>query len=123
MYDSERKSNGDEARLVRNPIHRFCKTLVRRIRLSHSNAPQEEDEAAATARLEACETLPEPINRITKQGKFDWGSFSAFEDGSIEVERAGIRRRFRNFSELKRSLNHGSESEMSAATGTWPLGS
>jgi hypothetical protein len=43
--------------------------------------------------------------RITKQAKFDWGYFSAFDDGSIEIERAGVKRWFRNFSEMKRSLN------------------
>ena len=45
-----------------------------------------------------------PINRITKTGKFDWGSFSAFEDGSIEVEIAGVKQWFQNFSELERGL-------------------
>jgi hypothetical protein len=59
--------------------------------------------------FETCQPVHEPINGITKQGRFDWGSFSAFEDGSIEVERAGVRQRFRDFSELKRSLNHGLE--------------
>ena len=43
--------------------------------------------------------------RITKQAKFDWGSFSTFDDGSIEIERAGVKQWFRNFSEMKRSLN------------------
>ena len=46
------------------------------------------------------------LNRIIKQGRFDWGSFSAFEDGSIELERAGVKQWFRNFSELERSLNY-----------------
>ena len=120
---SERKSNGDEGTLVENPILSFCKSLVRRIHLRHPSAPQDEDKAAAVrAQLETCQTVHKPINRVTKQGRFDWGSFSAFEDGSIEVERAGIRQRFRNFSELKRSLNHRSEDEGSAATGTWRLG-
>ena len=120
MYDSERKSNGDEEGLVENPIRRFCKSLVRRI---HPSAPQDDDKTtAASAELETCETVHEQINRVAKQGRFDWGSFAAFEDGSIEVERAGIRQRFRNFSELKRSLNHRSEDEGSAATGTWRLG-
>ena len=119
MYDSERKSTGDEEGLVKNPIRRFCKSLVRRIQPRHPSAPQDDDQAtAASAELETCETVHEPINRIAKQGRFDWGSFSAFEDGSIEVERAGIRQRFRNFSELKRSLNHRSEDEGSAATET-----
>ncbi len=45
-----------------------------------------------------------PINRIIKTGKFDWGSFSAFEDGSIEVEIAGVKQWFQNFSELERGL-------------------
>ena len=123
MYDGERKSNGDEE-VVENPIRRFCKSLVRRMHLRHPSAPQDDDKTtAASAELETCETVHEPINRVAKQGRFDWGSFSAFEDGSIEVERAGIRQRFRNFSELKRSLNHRSEDEGSTATGTLRLGS
>jgi hypothetical protein len=123
MYDSQRESNGDEEGLVENPIRRFCKSLVRRIRLGHPSAPQDEDKTtAASSQLETCETVHEPINRVAKQGSFEWGSFSAFEDGSIEVERAGVRQRFRNFSELKRSLNHRQEDEGSAATGTWQLG-
>ena len=48
----------------------------------------------------------QPVNRVTKQGRFDWGSFSAFEDGSIDLEIAGIKQRFRDFSELERSLKH-----------------
>jgi energy-coupling factor transporter ATP-binding protein EcfA2 len=50
--------------------------------------------------------LRKPVNRVTKQGRFDWGSFSAFEDGSIDLEMAGIKQRFRDFSELERSLKH-----------------
>jgi hypothetical protein len=123
MHDSERKSNGDREGLVENPIRRFCKSLVRRIQPSHPSAPQDDDKTtAASAELETCETVHEPISRVAKQGRFDWGSFSAFEDGSIEVERAGIRQKFRNFSELKRSLNHRLEDEGSAATGTRRLG-
>lgn len=34
----------------------------------------------------------------------DWGSFFAFDHGSIEVEIAGVKQRFRNFSELECSL-------------------
>ena len=124
MYDTELKLNGAEGRLVGNSIRSFCKSLVRRIHLRYSSAPQDQDKAAAaSAHLETSQPAHEPINRVTKQGRFDWGSFSAFDDGSIEVERAGVRQRFRNFSELKRSLNHRSGDEGSAATGTWRLGS
>jgi hypothetical protein len=112
MYDTELKFNCAEGRLVGNPIRSFCKSLVRRIHLRHSSAPQDQDEAAAaSAHLETSQPVHGPINRVTKQGTFDWGSFSAFDDGSIEVERAGVRQRFRNFSELKRSLNLRSEDE------------
>jgi hypothetical protein len=122
MYNSERKSNGDQEGLVENPIRRFCKSLVRHMHLRHPSARQDDDKAAAaSAQIENCETLHEPINRVAKQGTFDWGSFSAFEDGSIEVERAGIRQRFRNFSELKRSLNHrpGDEENTAAEPCGW----
>jgi hypothetical protein len=91
-----------------NLIRGFCKSLFRRIHLGQSRATGEQDEAAAAdAPLDTCQAA----KRVTKQGSFDWGSFSAFDDGSIEVERAGVRQRFRNFSELKRSLNHRSEDE------------
>ena len=123
MYGTELKLNGAEGRLVGNSIRSFCKSLVRRIHFRHSSTPQDQDKAAAAnAHLEPSQSAHEPINRVTKQGRFDWGSFSAFDDGSIEVERAGVRQRFRDFSELKRSLNHRSEGEGSAATGTWRLG-
>ena len=106
-----------------NSIRSFCKSLLRRIHSGHPGATREHDEvAAAHTPLEACQPMHQPIRRVTKQGRFDWGSFSAFEDGSIEIERAGVRQRFRNFSELKRSLNHSQEDEGSAATGTWQLG-
>jgi hypothetical protein len=65
---------------------------------------QQQDEAGA-APLESCQPVHRPIKRVTKQGRFEWGSFSAFDDGSIEIERAGVKQWFRNFSELKRSLN------------------
>jgi len=45
--------------------------------------------------------MKHPVKRIAKQVKFDWDSFSAFEDGSIEVEIAGVKQWFRNFSELE----------------------
>jgi hypothetical protein len=48
--------------------------------------------------------------RIVKQGNFDWGSFSAFEDGSIEIERHGEKQWFRTFSELKDTLSQAAES-------------
>jgi hypothetical protein len=58
--------------------------------------------------------LAPPVHepRIIKQGNFDWGSFSAFENGSIEVERNGVRQWFRTFSELKESLSQTAESRI-----------
>jgi endogenous inhibitor of DNA gyrase (YacG/DUF329 family) len=84
-------------------IRRFCSSLARRIHLWRWT--QEQDEIALSSA--SVETGPPKllVNRITKQGRFDWGSFSAFEDGSIEIERAGVKQWFRNFSELERSLN------------------
>jgi hypothetical protein len=124
MYDSieEFKLNDDERRSVENSIRSFCKSLVRRFHLRRPSVTPEQDKAAS-APLETGQPVHRPTNRVTKEGRFDWGSFSAFEDGSIEVERAGVRQHFRNFSELKGSLNHRSESDGSAATETWRLGS
>ena len=70
-------------------IRRFCGSLARRIPLWPRGGTH----------------VQFSENRITKQGSFGWGSFSAFEDGSIEIERAGLKERFRSFSELERSLN------------------
>ena len=108
MYDSieEVKLNDAKGRLVENSIGSFCKSLLRRIHLRHPGAAREDKAAAVSAPHELCGPVQEPLNRIIKQGRFDWGSFCAFEDGSIEVERAGVRQRFGSLSELKRDLNH-----------------
>jgi hypothetical protein len=95
---------------VESPIRSFCRSLVRRIHLGQPRATREQDEAAAAgAPLETCQPVHRPVKRVTRQGRFYWGSFSAFEDGSIEIERAGIKQWFPNFSELKRSLNQRAE--------------
>jgi hypothetical protein len=57
-------------------------------------------------------------NLVIKQGRFDWGSFAAFADGSIEIERAGVKQTFKNFSDLKRSLNYASKAGESATEST-----
>jgi hypothetical protein len=119
MYASELKMQGDEEQLVKNPIRSFCKSLVRRIHPRYPSAPPDQDDVAtAGAPIETCQP-EDAINRVIQQGTFEWGSFSAFEDGSIELERAGVRQRFRDFSELKRNLNHTWQDEESASTGTW----
>ena len=75
----------------------FCRSLLR----AKPGVARKEDEAAAA------DTVCQQMNRfrITEQAKFDWGSFFAFDDGSIEIERVGVKQWFRNFSEMKRSLN------------------
>ena len=86
-------------------IRQFCGSLVRRIYLWRSSETRERDEIAPpSAFLKPTPPGRLPVSRIIKQGRFDWGSFSAFEDGSFEVERAGVTQWFRNFSELERSL-------------------
>jgi hypothetical protein len=94
--------DGDSKRsAVGISIRRFCESLARR----HSRETRAQDEVAlssASVQTDSAKRLP--INRITKTGKFDWGSFSAFEDGSIEVEIAGVKQWFQNFSELERGL-------------------
>jgi hypothetical protein len=91
---------------AKNPVRSFCRSLLR----GKPGVDRNEDEAAAVDA--ACQQMNRP--RITKQGKFDWGSFSAFDDGSIEIERAGVKQWFRNFSEMKRSLNRMTKSEVAA---------
>jgi hypothetical protein len=87
-------------------IRRFCGLLVRRIYLWRSSGSRDQDKIIRpSASFETDPPGQLPVKRIIKQGKFDWGSFSAFEDGSFEVKRAGVTQWFRNFSELERSLN------------------
>ena len=40
--------------------------------------------------------------QVVQEGKFDWGWFRAYSDGSIDVEANGERRWYRNFAELAR---------------------
>ena len=99
------KSEGVGRGSVDNPIRSFCKSLVRRIHPRYPSTPPDQDDAAtASAPIETCQPVQDAINRVTQQGTFDWGSFSAFEDGSIEVEIAGVKQWFQNFSELERGL-------------------
>ena len=122
MYASELKMQSDQEQLVKNPIRSFCKSLVRRIHPRYASTPPDRDDtASASAPVETCQPVPDAENRVVQQGTFDWGSFSAFEDGSIELERAGVRQRFRDFSELKRNLNCVWQDEESASSGTWRL--
>jgi hypothetical protein len=108
-FDAAKRKPGE------NAIWRFCTSLARRTHPWHSSAtPQQDEVAPSSAPLEACLPGQHPVNRVTRQGKFDWGSFSAFEDGSIEVERAGVKQWFRNLSELKRCLNHSADDRGSA---------
>jgi hypothetical protein len=92
-----------------NSIRSFCKSLFRRVHLGQPRPTREQDEADGSAPLQTCQPVQRTVNRVTQRGRFDWGSFSAFEDGSIEVERAGVTQWFPNFSELKRSLNQRAE--------------
>ena len=106
--------DGDSKRsAVGISIRRFCESLARR----HSRETRAQDEVAlssASVQTDSAKRLP--INRITKTGKFDWGSSSAFEDGSIEVEIAGVKQWFQNFSELERGLR----SRGRGTTGEYP---
>jgi hypothetical protein len=104
--DALGKSEGVGRGSVDNPIRSFCKSLVRSIHLSQSSAKRDQNKAAAAAAPELGQSVHP---RVIKQGQFDWGSFSAFEDGSIELERAGVKQWFRSFSELKSSLSHAAE--------------
>ena len=86
-------------------IRRFCDSLVRRIIFWRSSGSLDQDEIVSPSpSFEPDPPVQLPVKRIIKQGKFDWGSFSVFEDGSFEVKRAGVTQWFRNFSELERSL-------------------
>jgi hypothetical protein len=111
MYESTKardaKSEGADGGSVDNARPNFWKSLVLGFHLSQPRGGREQNEAAADE-----PALAPPVHepRIIKQGNFDWGSFSAFEDGSIEVERNGVRQWFRTFSELKDSLSQTAES-------------
>ncbi|HET7238709.1 MAG TPA: hypothetical protein VFI76_06770 [Terrimicrobiaceae bacterium] len=110
MYESTKardaKSEGADGESVDNARPNFWKSLLG-FHPSQPSAGRERNEAAAD---DTALAPPAHEPRIIKQGNFDWGSFSAFEDGSIEVERNGVRQWFRTFSELKDSLSQGAES-------------
>jgi hypothetical protein len=111
MYESTKtrdaKSEGAGAESVANARPNFWKSLLG-FHPSQPSATCEQNEAAAADEPALSPPVHEP--RIVKQGNFGWGSFSAFEDGSIEVERNGVRQSFRTFSELKSSLSQTAES-------------
>jgi hypothetical protein len=98
--------DGDSKRnSVEISIRRFCEALARRVHLWLSRDTRaQEGVALSAASVQTDSPTRPPINRIIKQCRFDWGSFSAFEDGSIEVEIAGVKQWFQNFSELERGL-------------------
>ena len=103
-FNAAKISDGDvKGSSVEISIRRFCGSLARR--LHPWRKTRAEDEVAPTnASAQTGSPIQLPINRIIKHGRFDWGSFSAFEDGSIEVEIAGVKQWFRNFSELEGGL-------------------
>jgi len=108
MYEStnarEANTEGASSGSVENTRRNFWKSLVGGFHLSQPSATREQNKvAAADAAAEPRQPVHQPL--IIKQGSFNWGSFSAFEDGSIEVERNGVRQWFRTFSELKCSLS------------------
>jgi len=103
---SEAKSQGAGGESVEKPRPNFWTSLIGGFHPRQSSATRERAAAADDPAL----APPAHEPRIIKQGNFDWGSFSAFEDGSIEVERNGVRQWFRTFSELKDSLSQTAES-------------
>ena len=107
MYEStdarEANTEGASSGSVENTRRNFWKSLVGGFHLSQPATREQNKVAAADAAAEPRQPVHQPL--IIKQGSFDWGSFSAFEDGSIEVERNGVRQWFRTFSELKCSLS------------------
>jgi len=109
MYESTKardaKSEGADGESVDNARPNFWKSLLG-FHPSQPSGGREQNEAAAADDPALAPHAP----RIIKQGNFDWGSFSAFEDGSIEVERNGVRQWFRTFSELKDTLSQTAES-------------
>jgi len=105
---SDAKSEAASRTSVETARPNFWTSLLRGRHLSQPNATREQNEAADADEPAVTPSFQEP--RIIKQGNFDWGSFSAFEDGSIEVERNGVRQWFRTFSELKSSLSQTAES-------------
>ena len=95
---------GAPKRALNASILRFFHSISQRIRpLQPKDAVRETAAAHEVAR-----PVQQPVNEAATKGRFDWGSFSAFEDGSIEVEIAGIKRRFRDFFALKSSFRQSS---------------
>jgi hypothetical protein len=107
------QSEGASRTSVETARPNFWTSLLRGGHLHQPNATVTESAAADDTAVTPSVQGP----RIIKQGNFDWGSFSAFEDGSIEVERNGVRQWFRTFSELKSSLSETVENRRMAGGG------
>jgi hypothetical protein len=60
------------------------------------------ESATASSRMETLRGLTRDSTAV-HSGTFKWGSFRAFNDGSIETEIAGTKRRYRSFAELERA--------------------
>ena len=118
MYGStktcDERSEGAGAELVDNARPNFWKSLLG-FHVSQPKGRGEQNELVTADDSALSPPVHEP--RIVKQGNFDWGSFSAFEDGSIEVERNGVRQWFRTLSELKSSLSQTAESRRTPSGG------
>jgi hypothetical protein len=115
MYETpDAKSEDASAEAVDNTRPNFWKSLLG-FHVSRPRGRGEQNEPVAPDDSALAPPLHEP--RIIKQGNFDWGSFSAFEDGSIEVERNGERQWFRTFSELKDSLSRAAQGRKLPAGG------
>ena len=57
--------------------------------------------ASSSPLLESSPLPPNPQRQVIGEGRFDWGWFRAYSDGSIEVETNGENRLYRNFAELE----------------------
>jgi small multidrug resistance pump len=67
--------------------------------MTHEVAPQRQSWAVSSQLPGLAPTVQ---RQVIKEGKFDWGCFRAYSDGSIEVEANGEKRWHRNFAELER---------------------
>lgn len=85
--------------------------------VAKSTCQQQWEAGSSQSQLSKLPPRPPPLPRTTpprrliQEGKFDWGWFRAYSDGSIDVEANGERRWYRNFTELARERKRQRDTE------------
>jgi hypothetical protein len=108
-FDAAGKFSGPQkfVEAVDNAIWDFYDSVARHVQAWQPSTAREQEPIIVDAAGASSEMLPslEPAEkRVVQRGEFQWGSFVAYADRSIEVTTDGVKRWFRDFAELERNL-------------------